>query len=58
MFFHKPPYNNKEIPLYFMIKLWVEFIVGKNVNYFYIGDFMGWFEGQHGTENILGATPS
>jgi hypothetical protein len=41
MFFDKPPCNNREIPLYFMRKLWDEFIMGKHVNYFGIGDFHG-----------------
>jgi hypothetical protein len=41
MVFDKPPCNNKEIPLYFLRKLWDEFILGKHVNYFDIGDFQG-----------------
>jgi len=32
MVFDKPPYNNMDIPLYFMRKLWLEFIMGKHVN--------------------------
>jgi hypothetical protein len=41
MVFDEPPYNNREMPLYFMRKLWDEFILGKHVNYFDIGDFQG-----------------
>jgi hypothetical protein len=41
MVFDKPPCNNREMPLYFMRKLWVEFILGKHVNYFDIGEFQG-----------------
>jgi hypothetical protein len=41
MVFDKPPCNNKEIPLYFLRKLWDEFILGKHVNYFDVGDSQG-----------------
>jgi hypothetical protein len=41
MVFYKPPYNNKDMPLLFMRKLWVGFILGKPVNYFGIGEFQG-----------------
>ena len=41
MVFDKHPYNNREMPLYFMRKLWAKFILGKHVNYFDIGDFQG-----------------
>jgi hypothetical protein len=41
MVFDKPSCNNKEVPLYFIRKLWDEFIMGKHVNYFDIGDFHG-----------------
>jgi hypothetical protein len=41
MVFDKPPCNNREVPLYFLRKLWDEFILGKNVNYFDMGDFQG-----------------
>jgi len=41
MDFEKPPYNNREVLLYFLIKLWVEFMLGLHVNYFDIGDFLG-----------------
>jgi hypothetical protein len=34
MVFDKPPYNNIEVPLHFLCKLWVEFIMGLHVNYF------------------------
>jgi hypothetical protein len=32
MVFDKPPCNNMEMPLYFLRKLWIEFIMGKHVN--------------------------
>jgi hypothetical protein len=41
MVFDKPLCNNREIPLYFLRKLWDEFILGKHVNCFDIGDFQG-----------------
>jgi hypothetical protein len=28
-----------EVPLYFLKKLWVEFVLGLHVNYFDIGEF-------------------
>jgi len=37
--FEKPPWNNKEVPLYFLRKLWKKFILGHYVNYFDIGYF-------------------
>jgi hypothetical protein len=39
MVFDKPPYNNREVPLYFLRKLWTEFVLGHHVNYFDIGEF-------------------
>jgi hypothetical protein len=41
MVFDKPHCNNREVPLLFLRKLWVEFILGKHVNYFEMGDFHG-----------------
>jgi hypothetical protein len=41
MVFDKPPYNNREVPLYFLRKLWDEFILGLHVNYFDMGEFQG-----------------
>jgi hypothetical protein len=41
MGFDKTPCNNREVPLYFLRKLWEEFILGHHVNYFDIGDFQG-----------------
>jgi hypothetical protein len=41
MFCDKPPSNNREVPLNFMRKLWDEFIMGKHVNYFDIGELQG-----------------
>jgi hypothetical protein len=43
--FDKPPCNNREVPLFFFRKLWVEFILYHYVNYFDIGDFQGVFLG-------------
>lgn len=37
----KPPCNNREVPLYFLTKLWAKFILGHHVNYFDIGEFQG-----------------
>jgi len=37
----KHPCNNREVPLYFLRKLWVEFILDHHVNYFEIGEFWG-----------------
>jgi hypothetical protein len=39
MVFDKPPCNNKEVPLYFLQKLWAKFILGRHVKYFDMGDF-------------------
>jgi hypothetical protein len=44
MVFDKTYYNNWEVPLYFLCKLWAEFIMGIHVNYFDIGILGGWFE--------------
>ena len=37
--FDMPPHNNREIPLYFLRKMYAEFVLGKHVNYFYILPF-------------------
>ena len=39
MVFDEDPYGNKDIPLYFLRKLYAEFILGKHVNYFDILEF-------------------
>ena len=39
MVFDEIPYNKKEVPLYFLRKLWVEIILGHHVNYFDISEF-------------------
>ena len=39
MVFDKDPYDNKDIPLYFLRNLYSEFILGKHVNYFDILEF-------------------
>ena len=34
MVFYIPSHNNREVPLYFLQKIYVEFFMGKHVNYF------------------------
>lgn len=41
MVFDKPPCNSMEAPLYFLMKLWEEFMLGHHGNYFDISDFLG-----------------
>ena len=41
MVFDIPTHNNKEIPLYFLWKMYAEFVLGKHVNYFDILQFQG-----------------
>ena len=41
MVFDKAPNNNMEVPLYFLRKLWAEFVLGLHVNYFDITEFQG-----------------
>ena len=41
MVFDEDPHGNKDIPFYFLRKLYVEFILGKQVNYFDILEFQG-----------------
>ena len=41
MVFDVPPHNNREIPLYFLRKMYVEFMLGKHVNYFDMMEFQG-----------------
>ena len=41
MVFYEYPHGNRDIPFYFLRKLYAEFILGKDVNYFYILDFHG-----------------
>jgi hypothetical protein len=57
MVFDKPPCNNREVPLYFMRKLWAKFIMGKNVNYFDIGKFHGVGLGSVNDQDHVGGTP-
>ena len=45
MVFEKVPNNNMEVPLYFLQKLWEEFMLGLHVNYFDISGFQGVFPG-------------
>ena len=39
MVFDKPPCNNVEVPQYFLTKLWAQFVLGFDVNYFDITKF-------------------
>ena len=41
MVFDIPPHNNREVLLYFLRKLYVEFVMGKHVNYFDMLGFQG-----------------
>ena len=41
MVFDEDPHGNRDIPLYFQRKLYAEFILGKQVNYFDILEFQG-----------------
>ena len=41
MVFDKELDNNMEVPLYFLRKLWAEFVLGLHVNYFDIVEFQG-----------------
>ena len=41
MVFDKEPNNNMEVSLYFLWKLWAEFVLGLHVNYFDITEFQG-----------------
>ena len=36
-----PPHNNREIPLYFLWKMYAKFVLGKHINYFDILAFQG-----------------
>ena len=41
MVFDEDPHGNRDIPFYFLRKLYLEFILGKHVNYFDILEFQG-----------------
>ena len=41
MVFDEDPHGNTNMPLYFLKKIYVEFILGKHVNYFDILEFQG-----------------
>ena len=41
MVFNEYPHGNRDIPFYFLRKLYAEFILGKHVNYFDILEFQG-----------------
>ena len=52
MVFYIPPHNNREVPMYFLQKLYAEFVMGKHVNYFDMLGFQGVGRGmrQHRTD--------
>ena len=56
MVFDKAPNNNMEVPLYFLRKLWAEFVLGLHVNYFDITEFQGAVFGLPKIGNVLGTT--
>ena len=41
MVFDMPPHNNREMPLYFLQKMYAEFVLHKHVNYFSHLEFQG-----------------
>ena len=41
MVFDAPPYNNHEVPMYFLKKLYCEFVLGEIPNYFDILESQG-----------------
>lgn len=41
MVFDDPPYNNYEVPLYFLRKVYCEFVLNVRPNYFDMGEFHG-----------------
>ena len=41
MVFDEDPHGNRDIPFYFLMKLYAKFILGKHMNYFYILYFQG-----------------
>ena len=41
MVFDMPPHNNREIPLYFLRKMYADFVLGKHIKYFDILAFQG-----------------
>ena len=41
MVFDIPPHNNREVLMYFLRKLYAEFVMGKHVNYFDMLGFQG-----------------
>ena len=54
MVFDIPPHNNREVPMYFLRKLYVEFVMGKHVNYFDMLGFQGVGRGMPNTDPMLG----
>ena len=45
MDFDIPPHNNREVSLYFLQKIYAEFVMGKHVNYFDMLGFQGAVQG-------------
>ena len=54
MVFNIPPHNNREVPLYFLQNLYVEFVMGKHVNYFDVLGFEGVGKGSPKIDPMLG----
>ena len=53
MVFDIPPHNNREVPMYFLQKLYAEFVMGKHAHYFDMLGFQGVGRGmpQHRTHS-------
>jgi len=41
MVFDVPPHNNREIPLYFLRRMYAKYFLGKHINYFHHLEFQG-----------------
>ena len=55
--FDEDPHGNRDMPLYFLRKLHVDFILGKYVNYFDITEFQGIQWGMHQNREHAKADP-
>ena len=58
MVFHADPHGNRDIPFYFLRKLYGEFILGKHVNYFDILEFQGVGHGMPQDTEGAGTNPN
>lgn len=56
--FDEEPHGNRDMPLYFLWKLYAEFILGKHVNYFDILEFQGIGQGMHHNREHSRADPN